>query len=117
MDEDVTRECLSELSLSSTHMHQSSLASSLLDRVNAIFRASKDDKSEWTTKGKRRKHNRKRPMSSASTVPSKNDGDPSDDEGSEETNELDHDHYYGLINNDLKDILRARGLKAFLFIL
>jgi len=100
-------------------MHQPSLASSLLDKVNTIFRASKEETSEWTTKGKRRKHNRKRPISSASSAKiarSRNDDYRSDAEGSDEINEFDHDRYYGLVNNELKDILRARGLKVIIYL-
>ena len=94
IDEPATRACLTVLQVPSTHVHQPTLAEEFNTRIGAILRAAHAEQSEWTTGGRLRRNPRKR--AAEEKADSENVGDP----------------YVDLKTAELKDILRARGLKV-----
>ena len=130
-DEDSTRSCLGLLALPTTHLHQPTLAAALSDKVRAVvcflfglsgqllcvlilsppqqvgtnYRAAHEDTSEWTTNGKRRKYVRK-PTAEEKTAKKRTEGALTEGGVGQD------DEYSDFTAKELKDILRARGLKV-----
>jgi hypothetical protein len=87
------RQCLELLCLPSTAMRQASLAAALVQKVTSTYEAARDLTSEWTKQGKRRKNQKRRRERCDDTT---NSEDPYDE--------------YNVA--ELKDMLRAQGLKV-----
>ncbi len=111
-DEDVLSECLGLLSLPSSHMHQPTLAKTLEDRLRSIYIASNSDTGEWTTRGKRRKNVQKTRNGAKRSL---DDSSSDEDKDSGKELSLDKDSYASFTIKELKNVLRARGLKVLMY--